>query len=124
MTSLDGYIEDEEGKFDWAAPSDEVHAAANDLARAAGTFLYGRRMCETMAVWETDPGLTSQPGVEADFARIWQTADKLRSASPPRLGALAAARELIGWRAAPSVATRGARAAVRRAGRPAPLRRR
>ena len=77
MTSLDGYIEDEEGKFDWAAPSDEVHAAANDLVRAAGTFLYARRMYETMAVWETDPSLASQPGVEADFARIWQTADKI-----------------------------------------------
>ena len=68
MTSLDGYIEDEDGKFDWAAPSDEVHAAANDLVRAAGILLYGRRMYETMAVWETDPSITSQPGVEADFA--------------------------------------------------------
>jgi dihydrofolate reductase len=77
MTSLDGYIEDEDGTFDWAAPSDEVHAAANDLARAAGTMLYGRRMYETMAVWETDPSLTSRPGVVADFARIWQTADKI-----------------------------------------------
>ena len=77
MTSLDGYIEDEAGKFDWAAPSDEVHAAANDLVRTAGTLLYGRRMYETMAVWETDPSIASQPGVEADFAAIWQAADKI-----------------------------------------------
>ena len=77
MTSLDGYIEDEDGKFDWAAPSAEVHAAANDLVRAAGTLLYGRRMYETMAVWETDPTISSQPGVEADFARIWQSANKI-----------------------------------------------
>ena len=77
IASLDGYIEDEAGQFDWAAPSDEVHAAANDLARGAGTALYGRRMYETMAVWETDPRLASQPGVIGDFASIWQAADKI-----------------------------------------------
>jgi dihydrofolate reductase len=75
--SLDGYIEDEDGKFDWTEPSDEVHLAAGDLVRDAGTYLYGRRMYETMAVWETDPSFASQPGVHASFARIWQAADKI-----------------------------------------------
>ena len=77
IASLDGYIEDEDGAFEWAMPSDEVHAAANDLARGVGTHLYGRRMYETMAVWETDPSLASQPGVLADFARVWRAADKV-----------------------------------------------
>src|SRR5262245_57762495 len=77
MTSLDGYIEDKDGKFDWAEPSEEVHAFANELVDAAGTLLYGRRMYETMAVWETDASLGSHPGVAADFARIWQSADKI-----------------------------------------------
>ena len=52
ITSLDGYIEDEDGKFDWAAPDDEVHAFVNDLERPIGTYLYGRRMYETMQAWE------------------------------------------------------------------------
>lgn len=77
ITSLDGYIEDTDGKFDWAAPSEEVHAFVNDLARTTGTFLYGRRMYETMAPWETDPSFGAHPGVEADFARIWQATDKV-----------------------------------------------
>jgi dihydrofolate reductase len=76
ITSLDGYIEDTDGRFDWAEPSEEVHAFVNDLANAAGTFLYGRRMYETMAVWD-DPSMASQPGVGAAFARIWQTRDKI-----------------------------------------------
>ena len=53
ITSLDGYIEDEDGKFDWAAPDAEVHAFVNDLERPIGTYLYGRRMYETMTYWET-----------------------------------------------------------------------
>jgi dihydrofolate reductase len=77
IASVDGYIEDEAGKFDWAEPSEEVHAAVNDLVRPVGTFLYGRRMYETMAVWETDIGLATQPGPIGDFARIWQAADKV-----------------------------------------------
>lgn len=77
MTSLDGFIEDEDGEFGWAEPSDEVHAFVNDLARTSGTFLYGRRMYETMVVWETDPTLGARPGVSADFARTWQAADKV-----------------------------------------------
>jgi dihydrofolate reductase len=77
ITSLDGYVEDTDGRFDWAAPSEEVHAAANDLVRNAGTLLYGRRMYETMAVWETDPSFAAGPGVEGDFAQLWQAADKI-----------------------------------------------
>jgi dihydrofolate reductase len=77
IASLDGYIEDEDGKFDWAEPSEEAHAFVNDLARPVGTYLYGRRMYETMAVWETDPSLASGRGAGADFANIWQAADKV-----------------------------------------------
>src|SRR5947199_1233096 len=75
LTSLDGYIEDEEGKFDWAAPDDEVHAFVNELERPIGTYLYGRRMYETMAAWE-DAG-DGLPPVARDYARIWKTADKV-----------------------------------------------
>jgi dihydrofolate reductase len=75
LASLDGFIEDEDGKFDWAEPSEEVHAFVNDVARPAGTYLYGRRMYETMKAWETD--VASLPDVEADFAEIWRAADKI-----------------------------------------------
>jgi dihydrofolate reductase len=77
IASLDGYIEDAEGKFDWAAPSDEVHAFANDLERPIGTHLYGRRMYETMAFWEHPPDLSEQPPFVQDFAEIWQAAEKI-----------------------------------------------
>jgi dihydrofolate reductase len=77
IASLDGYIEDEEGKFDWAEPTEEIHAFVNDLARPVGTYLYGRRMYETMTAWETDPSFASGPRVAADFAAIWQAADKV-----------------------------------------------
>jgi dihydrofolate reductase len=77
ITSLDGYIEDEEGKFDWAEPDEEVHAFVNDLERSVGTYLYGRRMYETMVGWETDPTLAEQSPLMADFAEIWQAADKV-----------------------------------------------
>ena len=60
ITSLDGYVADEEGNFDWAVPGEEVHTFINDLERPVGTYLYGRRMYETMAVWETDPTLAEQ----------------------------------------------------------------
>jgi dihydrofolate reductase len=69
ITSLDGYIEDEHGKFDWAAPDDEVHAFINELERPVGTYLYGRRMYETMAAWES---VDSHP-----YAEIWRAADKV-----------------------------------------------
>jgi dihydrofolate reductase len=75
--SLDGYIEDTQGSFDWTPPSDEVLAFITDLVRPAGTQLYGRRMYETMAVWETDPSLAAQSDLMADWARVWQAADKV-----------------------------------------------
>ncbi len=77
ITSLDGYTEDAEGKFDWAEPDDEVHAFVNDLERSVGTYLYGRRMYETMVFWESPPELTAQPAFVQDFAGIWQRADKI-----------------------------------------------
>jgi len=75
--SLDGYIEDADGNFDWTAPSDEYFAFIADLVRAAGTYLMGRRMYETMAVWETDPSLGAQSELMGDFARVWQSANKV-----------------------------------------------
>jgi dihydrofolate reductase len=77
ITSLDGYIEDAEGKFDWAEPDEEVHAFVNDLERRVGTYLYGRRMYETMVFWESPPELTALPQFEQEFAGIWQKADKI-----------------------------------------------
>src|SRR5205823_8914629 len=77
ITSLDGYIEDAEGKFDWAEPDEEVHAFVNDLERPVGTYLYGRRMYETMVFWESPHELTARPPFVQDFAGIWQRADKI-----------------------------------------------
>jgi dihydrofolate reductase len=77
ITSLDGYIADEDGNFDWAAPDEEVHTFVNDFERPVGTYLYGRRMYEVMVVWETMHTLTDQPPFVQDFAKIWQAADKI-----------------------------------------------
>ena len=77
IASLDGYVADEEGNFDWAVPDEEVHAFINDLERPAGAYLYGRRLYETMVGWETDPTLADQSPVLRDFAEIWQAADKI-----------------------------------------------
>ena len=77
IASLDGYIEDREGGFGWAEPDEEVHRFVNDLERSVGTHLYGRRLYETMAVWETDPGLAETSDVTRDYAEIWQSADKI-----------------------------------------------
>ncbi len=77
ITSLDGYIEDEDGKFDWAVPDEEVHTFINDLERPVGTYLYGRRMYEMMVGWETDHTLAIQSHLMRDFAQIWQAADKI-----------------------------------------------
>ena len=77
ITSLDGYVADENGSFEWAAPDEEVHAFANDLERPVGTYLYGRRMYEAMVYWETAHTLADQPPVVQDFAEIWQAADKI-----------------------------------------------
>jgi dihydrofolate reductase len=77
ITSLDGYVADKDGKFDWAVPDEEVHAFVNDLERRAGTLLYGRRMYEVMAFWETALTLDAEPPVIRDYAEIWQAADKI-----------------------------------------------
>ena len=77
ITSLDGYVADTVGNFDWAAPDDEVHAFVNDLERSVGTYLYGRRMYEVMAFWETAHTLADEPAVIQDYAGIWQAADKI-----------------------------------------------
>ena len=77
ISSLDGYTEDMEGNFDWAAPDEEVHGFINNLERTAGTHLYGRRMYETLMVWETDPNLAAESPLLRDFAEIWQAADKI-----------------------------------------------
>jgi len=75
--SLDGCTEDERGAFDWARPDDDVFAFITDLMRSAGTYLYGRRMYDTMAVWETDAALAEQSDLMGDFANVWQAADKV-----------------------------------------------
>jgi dihydrofolate reductase len=77
ITSLDSYVADEDGNFDWAVPDEEVHFFINDLERRIGTYLYGRRMYEVMAGWETAHTLAGQRPVMQDFARIWQAADKI-----------------------------------------------
>jgi dihydrofolate reductase len=76
LASLDGYIEDERGTFDWAEPDEEVHTFVNDLERGVGTYLYGRRLYETMAIWETLP-LDDQPDHIREFAELWRAADKI-----------------------------------------------
>lgn len=76
-SSLDGYIEDMDGKFDWIAPDEEYFRFITNLIRADGTHLYGRRMYESMMVWETDPNLAGQSPLMHDFAQVWQAADKI-----------------------------------------------
>jgi len=77
ISSLDGYIEDTDGNFDWAMPDEEVHRFINNLERTAATYLYGRRMYKTMMVWETDPNLAADSPLTQDFAEIWQAANKI-----------------------------------------------
>lgn len=77
ISSLDGYIEDQSGNFDWAAPDQEVHAFVNDMERPVGTYIYGRRMYQTMLFWEKPENLAGEPPVMQDFATIWRSADKL-----------------------------------------------
>ena len=76
IASLDGYVTDEQGNFDWAAPDDELHACVNEVERRIGTYLYGRRMYDTMVVWET-LALDDQPAVVRDYAEIWRATDKI-----------------------------------------------
>lgn len=77
IASLDGYVEDEHGTFDWAEPDDEVLAAVNDLERPIGTYLYGRRMYETMVGWETASTPADRSAGVRDFAEIWRGAEKV-----------------------------------------------
>jgi dihydrofolate reductase len=77
ICSLDGYTEDASGSFDWAAPDPEVHAVVNDLERAVGTYLYGRRMYKTMRVWADSSAFAGEPDHIREYAEIWQAADKV-----------------------------------------------
>lgn len=77
VTSLDGYVNDEHGEFGWAAPSDEEHAFVNDLERSIGTYLYGRRLYDTMLYWETPGPEAAESAVMSDYAELWQAAEKI-----------------------------------------------
>lgn len=77
LASLDGYIADESGTWDWAEPDEEVHAFINDLERRLGTYLYGRRIYEVMIGWEMDPSLAAMSPVMREFAEIWQAIEKV-----------------------------------------------
>jgi dihydrofolate reductase len=76
-SSLDCYTEDIDGKYDWTTPDEEKFSFITNLVRAAGTYLYGRRMYETMMVWETNPNLAGESPLMRDFAEVWQAADKI-----------------------------------------------
>ena len=77
LSSLDGYVADRDGNFDWGEPDEEVHSFINDLQRPIGTYLYGRRLYEVMLAWEGPEMVTDQPPYIRDFAQIWQAADKI-----------------------------------------------
>jgi dihydrofolate reductase len=96
ITSLDEYVEDKQGNFDWGTPDDEVLAFINDLERPIGTYLYGRRMYETMVFWETAPTSSGQSPEGRDFAELWRAADKVvysRTLQAPSSGRTRVERE-------------------------------
>jgi len=93
ITSVDGYVSDSRGNFDWAAPDEEVHRFVNAQERPIGTYLYGRRMYETMVFWETALDAPDQPAFVREYAEIWQAADKVVYSST--LQAVASARTRI-----------------------------
>jgi dihydrofolate reductase len=87
IASLDGYVNDEDGRFDWSAPDEEVHAFVNDAERPIGTYLYGRRMYDVMAVWQTMPTGDDESSATNDYAQIWRAAEKVvysRTLDAPR----------------------------------------
>jgi|SRR5690625_12677 len=77
MVSLDGYVADRQGNFAWAVPDEEVMAAINAETATIGTYLYGRRMYQTMMVWETDPDIAGDSEGSLEYAKLWQQADKI-----------------------------------------------
>jgi dihydrofolate reductase len=77
IASADGYVEDAAGNFDWAAPDEALHSFVNDLERPVGTYLYGRRMYQTMLSWETAHTVPGQPPSAREFTGIWQAAEKI-----------------------------------------------
>jgi dihydrofolate reductase len=93
ISSLDGYVADESGNFEWAAPDEEVHAFLNDLERPVGTYLYGRRMYEVMLAWETTDTSTDQTPAMQDYTHIWRAADKIVYSTT--LGTVSSARTRI-----------------------------
>jgi len=95
ITSLDGYVADKDGNFDWAAPDAEVHAFVNDRERPIGTYLYGRRMYETMVYWESVPITPEQDPVERDYTEIWQAADKVVYSTTLAADAISSARTRV-----------------------------
>ena len=77
ITSLDGCVADEDGKFDWAVPDEQVHSFVNEVERPIGTYLLGRRMYEVMRYWDAPPGIADQPPYIRDYAQLWQAAEKI-----------------------------------------------
>jgi dihydrofolate reductase len=77
IASLDGYVEDRDGKFDWAVPDAELHAYVNEQERGVGTYLYGRRLYETMRYWEDNGDGPADHEISAEFAAIWRAAEKI-----------------------------------------------
>ena len=77
LASLDGYVADEAGNFEWAMPSEDVHRFVNELESSVGTYLYGRRLYEVMTVWQDFPDIEHEPDVIREYAGIWQSADKI-----------------------------------------------